>query len=283
MSVKRLHRDIMLSAVYQLATADNPAFADVDPDNDYYWRFDRQRLDAEGIRDALLYVSGGLDSKIGGPSLLLEDDENDRRTIYGEVSRFQVNEYLQTFDFPNPSLTAERRFATNVPLQSLYFMNSDFVHRQAERFVRRLVGETEKDEAVSEEGDAGEQAAQPRGAKTAGGDDADDEEADDGADLPESFDDRAMIEVAYPLLYGREVTEQEVTLGLEFLTEQRASLLEKELAELDTDEADDPAEDGEAADEDEDPEALAERRSSMKAWVQYARALFSAAEFRFID
>ncbi len=308
MSVKRLHRDIMLSAVYQLATADNPAFADVDPDNDYYWRFDRQRLDAEGIRDALLYVSGGLDSKIGGPSLLLEDDENDRRTIYGEVSRFQVNEYLQTFDFPNPSLTAERRFATNVPLQSLYFMNSDFVHRQAERFVRRLVGETEKAEAVAEEGDNGEQAAQPTAAKNAGGDDADDDEADDDDDLPESFDDRAMIHVAYPLLYGREVTEQEVTLGLEFLTEQRASLLEKELAGLDTeadDEADDPAEGGEAADEDdvpvgdsdednasvgdsdededEDPEALAERRSSMKAWVQYARALFSAAEFRFID
>ena len=100
-----------------------------------------------------------------------------------------------------------------------------------------------------------------------------------------------MIEAAYPLLYGRDVTEQEISLGLEFLVAQRASLLAKELEELEekkmaeTDEAE-GTEEGETADEsdeDEDPGALSERRASMQAWVQYARALFSAAEFRFID
>ena len=290
-SIKRLHRQIMLSSVYQLATSDNPEYAEIDANNDYYWRFNRQRLDAESIRDALLHVSGGLDPKIGGESLSLDDEKNDRRTLYGEVSRFQVNEYLQTFDFPNPSLTAERRFATNVPLQSLYFMNSDFVRRQADSFVRRLVAATGKSEAPAEADGESKDGSRREASKGDG-----EEENDSGEDdLPKHFDDRAMIEIAYPLLYGRDVTEQEVSLGLDFLVAQRASLLAKELEELEekkmaeADEAGDAEEAGNAdespdeSNEDEDPRILAERRASMQAWVQYARALFSAAEFRFID
>ncbi len=320
MSIKQLHRDIMLSSVYQLSADENPAFDDVDPNNRYYWRFNRQRLGAEGIRDALLHVSGNLDAKVGGKSLLLESDENNRRTIYGEVSRFQVNEYLQTFDFPNPSLTAERRFSTNVPLQSLYFMNSPFVQRQAEALVKRLATETAGDEEVAEDKDEevaevkGEaQAAANRGDAEGDGDDArddddqegkdddqdDDDQEDKDDDLPVSFNDRDMIGTAYPLLYGRAVTDQEVQLGLEFLTEQRASWLEQVLEEIAEEEADETAAGTDEPDESAEPDdegnaeqlakaetdraELAARRASMKAWVQYARALFSAAEFRFID
>lgn len=295
-SIKRLHRQIMLSSVYQLAADDNPRYADIDPDNHYFWRFNRQRLTAEAIRDGLLHVSGELDPKLGGKSLLLDDEDNDRRTLYGEVSRFQVDEYLQTFDFPNPSLTAERRFSTNVPLQSLYFMNSDFVHRQAESFVRRLGEATSDQEAEGERADDGsarDGADEPSsgGTASANGRAADDDDGDEPGDeedrvyaddeMPEVFDDRAMIEAAYPILYARAVTDAEASLGLDFLATQREAFLEAELARIVAD--DDEDEDGGSDPSAEELRSLAERRASMKAWVQYSRALFSAAEFRFIS
>ena len=285
-SIKRLHKQIMLSSVYRLAADDEPRYADIDPDNRLFWRFNRERLTAEAIRDGLLYVSGELDPKVGGKSLLLEDPKNDRRTLYGEVSRFQVNEFLQTFDFPNPSLTAERRFSTNVPLQSLYFMNSDFVHRQAEAFVRRLgalaAGEEGGDDAGAS---ADEDAPTPVGSGASGGGKpagkpGEEEEkvyADD--EMPRAFHDREMIRAAHPILYAREVTEAEVELGLAFLEAQRAAYLEEELARVVTDEE----ADGGSEPSGEELRELAERRASMKAWVQYSRALFSAAEFRFIS
>jgi mono/diheme cytochrome c family protein len=256
-SLRWLHREIMRSAVYQLGTGRDEANERVDAENRYYWRANRRRLDAESIRDALLHVAGTLDAEVGGPSLQIDDDENDRRTIYAWVSRFQLDEYLQIFDFPNPSLTAERRYMTNVPLQSLFFMNSDFVQRQAEHLVERL-------------------------AKEAGGvEDA--EGVEDG--LPATVDDRAMIAAAYALLYARQVTEVEVDAGLEFLTAQRSALLGSELADLVAEAAEggqagvSAAEGGTAA----DPRSRAERSASKEAWIQYARALFSAAEFRFVD
>jgi len=285
-SIKRLHRQIMLSSVYQLSADDNPRFADIDPDNRYFWRFNRQRLGAEAIRDGLLHVSGELDPEIGGESLQLEDEENLRRTLYGEVSRFQVNAYLQTFDFPNPSLTAERRFSTNVPLQSLYFMNSDFVHRRAESFVRRLGALAAGEEVASsgeDDSDAGSEAGERATDESAKDGDGKTDEADAYGDdeMPKVFDDRAMIDAAYPLLYAREVTDAEVGLGLEFLAAQREAHLEEELKRVVAEE--DEATDGGSEPSSEEARALAERRASMKAWVQYSRALFSAAEFRFIS
>lgn len=329
MSIKQLHRDIMKSSVYQLAATDNPAYADTDPDNTLFWRFKRQRLSAEGIRDALLAVSGELDDSIGGPSLELDDPKNDRRTLYGSVSRFQPHIFLQTFDFPSPSLTAEKRFSTNVPLQSLYFMNSPFVLNQVQSLVRRLADEVAKAAVVEEEeGDGGSTPPEQEAPEKAG-------EAKDS--LPRVFDDRAMIERAYPLLYGRDATEPEIELGLEFLTEQRASWTAKaeEEARKKADEeeaakaaatamsmtsdstgttADSTATAEPASGADADPVAaaaeaeadaekaaadeakaaaeaaaseaeareLAERKASMEAWTQYARALISAIEFRFI-
>ncbi len=299
----------MLSSVYQLAAADNPAFAGIDPDNRFFWRFNRQRLTAEAIRDGLLAVSGTLDREVGGESLQLDDEENHRRTLYSEVSRFQLHEYLQTFDFPNPSLTAERRYATNVPLQSLYFMNSDFVHRQADAFVRRLAeGTAGEGKAAGDGGASAPPGGQADGDAVGGGGkdrpkpDGAEEDGEEGeVEPPESFDDRAMIRAAYPLLYGREATTEEMDLGLEFLGAQRAEHLQAELEALvaDEDGPDDAGRgdeggptggelapeqgDGGATTRERQDRELAERRASMKAWVQYARALFSAAEFRFIS
>src|SRR5579872_4549837 len=140
MSIKKLHREIMLSSVYQLSNDYSKENYDKDPDNRLYWRANRHRLDAEEIRDAILMAAGDLDTKIGGPSADLTPDYS-RRTVYGKVSRFKLDEYLQLFDFPSPNISAEKRFATTVPLQRLFFMNSDFVQQQAELLARRVAAE----------------------------------------------------------------------------------------------------------------------------------------------
>ncbi len=138
MSFKKLHREILLSSVYQLSTESLAANVEKDPANRLYWRANRRRLDVEAIRDSVLFAAGGLDlKKAGGPSTDFADD-NDRRTVYCKVSRYRLNNFLQVFDFPNPSFTAEQRFSTNVPLQRLFFMNSSFVYRQAERLAKRV-------------------------------------------------------------------------------------------------------------------------------------------------
>ncbi len=318
MSIKRLHRDIMLSATYRLRAGRHAGNEGIDAGNRYYWRADRRRLDAESIRDALLHVSGGLDAKVGGPSVDLDDEDNDRRTLYGTVSRFQLDDYLQTFDFPDPNLSAERRYATNVPQQSLFFMNSPFVRREAERLVRRLAGETgregvggdepgadgpgaeaaigERSGADGERADAtrtaGEGAAGGEGAADDGGA-ADGDGAGGDEKIPAHFPDRAMIRAAYPLLYGREVSQAELVAGLAFLAERRASA-RKAGDEPEAADGEAAAAVGESEDEsvpvngrDASPEDgagdLTERRASMRAWTQYARALFSAAEFRFVE
>ena len=143
MSIKKLHRQILLSSVYQLSTEDSEANSAKDPANRLYWRANRRRLDAEAIRDSILFVSGALDlKKVGGPSTDFGDD-NHRRTVFCKISRYRIDNYLQVFDFPNPSFTAEQRFITNVPLQRLFFMNSSFVYKQAERLARRVYDEAD--------------------------------------------------------------------------------------------------------------------------------------------
>jgi hypothetical protein len=140
MSIKKLHREIMLSSVYQLSNEFNQANYDKDSANRLYWRANRRRMDVEQIRDSLLAASGALDRKIGGPSEVLTP-QSTRRTIYGKVSRYKLDDFLQLFDFPSPGISAEQRYTTNVPLQRLFFMNSDFVQQQAELLARRIQSE----------------------------------------------------------------------------------------------------------------------------------------------
>ena len=77
----------------------------------------------EALRDSLLFVSGNLDAKAGGPPAAL-DDKNKRRTVYGFVSRRKLDRHAGAVRFPNPNSTSEQRMVTNVPLQRLFFMNS---------------------------------------------------------------------------------------------------------------------------------------------------------------
>ncbi|MEW6321213.1 MAG: PSD1 and planctomycete cytochrome C domain-containing protein [Acidobacteriota bacterium] len=144
-SMKALHREIMRSAVYRLSADHDATAMTKDADNRLYWRHTRRRLSAEQIRDAVLFVSGALDTKVGGPSVPLTPLAT-RRTVYGKVSRYQLDEFLQLFDFPSPSQTAEQRYATNVPLQRLFFMNSDFMQQHAEKLAES-VADAPDDEA----------------------------------------------------------------------------------------------------------------------------------------
>jgi mono/diheme cytochrome c family protein len=142
MSVKKLHREIMLSSVYQLASDTDATNLAKDSGNRCYWRFDKKRMDAEQVRDSVLLVSGLLDKGIGGPSVDLKPSFN-RRTIYGKVSRYKLDEYLQLFDFPSPAISAEKRFTTTVPQQRLFLLNSDFMQMQAEELAKRVSTEAD--------------------------------------------------------------------------------------------------------------------------------------------
>ncbi|HEY2431265.1 MAG TPA: PSD1 and planctomycete cytochrome C domain-containing protein [Vicinamibacterales bacterium] len=144
-SLKQLHRLLMLSAVYQSSDDDSPAAFAKDSGNRWYWRANRRRMTAEELRDASLFSAGALDLKMGGPSADLTPAST-RRTLYGKVSRYKLDSFLQLFDFPAPTISAEQRFSTNVPLQRLFLMNSDFMQQQAERLARLL--EAEPDNAA---------------------------------------------------------------------------------------------------------------------------------------
>jgi hypothetical protein len=139
-SIKAMHREIMLSSTYMLSSENVEANATVDADNRLVWRASWKRLDAESLRDSLLYVAGNLDLTTGGPPVRF-NDSNNRRAVYGFVSRWKPNPTMTLFDFPLPIQTAEQRNVTNVPVQRLFLMNSSFVENQAKSFANRLTGD----------------------------------------------------------------------------------------------------------------------------------------------
>lgn len=146
-SIKALHREIMNSAVYQLAAASDPAAFEADPDNRLYWRANRRRLDIEPLRDTLLAVTGELDTRMGGKAEKLTEASNKRRTVYGFVSRRKLDGTLALFDFPNPNSSSEQRIETATPLQALYFLNSTFLQDRAKALAARLASEGADDTA----------------------------------------------------------------------------------------------------------------------------------------
>lgn len=125
-SIKKLHREIMLSSVYVESARASDEAAAADPENRLLSHANLRRLDAEAIRDEILLAAGNLDLTAGGKPQPLDLD-NHRRTIYGFISRRKLNPYLSLFDYPVPNATSEARNQTNVPVQRLFFMNSPFM------------------------------------------------------------------------------------------------------------------------------------------------------------
>jgi hypothetical protein len=137
-SLKWLHRQILNSQVYQLASHTDSESQKADPGNADLWRGRRHRLDIEAWRDSLLFVSGQLDEKRGGPTFSLKDASARRRTVYAKVSRHELDSLLRLFDFPDANVTADKRSVTTVPQQQLFAMNSEFMVNQAIALAARL-------------------------------------------------------------------------------------------------------------------------------------------------
>jgi hypothetical protein len=147
-SIKRMHREVMLSSTYALSSEYSAVNFGLDSDNKWLWRANIRRLDVEAIRDSLLFVSGTLDPKIGGPAIPIEDEKNVQRTLYGSVSRRKLDRFLRLFDFPDPNQTSEQRITTNVPLQQLFFLNSDIVRKAAEALLQQMSSDLSKEEKI---------------------------------------------------------------------------------------------------------------------------------------
>jgi hypothetical protein len=137
----------MLSASYRMSSEFNQQHDDLDPENRRLWRMNRRRLEVEPWRDAMLAVAGRLDRSMGGPSIDLAKPGNQRRTLYGFISRHKLNDLLRLFDFPDPNITAGQRSVTTVPLQQLFVLNSDFVLQQAKALAGRLQQDSADDAA----------------------------------------------------------------------------------------------------------------------------------------
>ncbi len=144
-SIKALHREIMQTATYQLGSRYDAQDAEIDGDNKMLWRMNRRRLEVEPWRDAMLAVSGKLDRTLGGPSTNLADPNNRRRTLYGSVSRHELNPLLRLFDFPDPNVTCEGRTITTVPLQQLFVLNDEFMVENAKALAARLTASNKDD------------------------------------------------------------------------------------------------------------------------------------------
>ena len=158
---KRLHKMIMLSAVYQQSSrrTDNPDHnrAELeDPENRLLWRMPLRRLEAEALRDSILAVAGRLDRSLGGQPVGLEARSDglqlasgpgaQRRSVYLLSRRTWPSTFMGTFDFPNIDTTCIRRAPSATPLQSLTLMNSGFVFENAEAAARRLMDHIVGDE-----------------------------------------------------------------------------------------------------------------------------------------
>ncbi|HUS07056.1 MAG TPA: DUF1549 and DUF1553 domain-containing protein, partial [Bryobacteraceae bacterium] len=159
-TLKQLHRMILLSNTYQQSSQQpaGSAAAVKDPENTLLWKFSRRRLDAEEIRDASLAAAGRLNTKAGGPGVIVPVDkdllvflykpsqwtvaedvaEHDRRSIYLLAKRNLRLPFMEVFDSPDMQLSCPRRDASTHAPQALELLNGDFSNHMAEALAERL-------------------------------------------------------------------------------------------------------------------------------------------------
>ena len=192
-SVKAMHRLILTSRTWQLASRG----AGEDP---LWSHAARRRLDAESVRDALLFVSGDLDPTPGGahpfPAVstwgftqhnqFFASYDTSKRTVYQMQQRLRRHPFLLLFDGADPNSSTAQRQATTTPLQSLFMMNDPFIHKRAESFAARV--------------------------------------------LREKTDEAARIERAFQILYARPPSPEEVQLAASHLAKLTANQLSPEKA-----------------------------------------------------
>lgn len=148
-SFKRMHRLILTSAVYQqTALRETPQVAALkDPTNRLLWRFNTTRLDADQIRDAMLFASGELRERTGGPSV---DHGQPVRSIYTKVVRNSRDPFLAAFDFPMGFTSTPERNTTTTPTQALMMINGDYTLARAAALARRLSRHSDSRKQIEE-------------------------------------------------------------------------------------------------------------------------------------
>ena len=153
-SLKHLQRRILSSATWQQSGLPRKEALAVDAGSRLLWRFPPRRIEAEGIRDSILAVSGNLDRARGGPSFYLHvvDRENvyhyhpkeafgpadTRRMVYAFKVRMEQDGIFGAFDCPDGSLVMPKRSVSTTPLQALNLFNSRFILDQSQTFADRL-------------------------------------------------------------------------------------------------------------------------------------------------
>ena len=137
--LKSIHRLIVTSATYRQSSTIPPRALAVDPRNRLLSHFGRRRLDAEGVRDALLAISGALDATIGGRGGA--DDRAPRRSLYLDVKRSRPSPFLRAFDAPDRVTGMGKRSVTTTAPQVLLLMNGPAVRGWAETFAARVLRE----------------------------------------------------------------------------------------------------------------------------------------------
>ncbi|HRK15454.1 MAG TPA: PSD1 and planctomycete cytochrome C domain-containing protein [Prosthecobacter sp.] len=153
-SLKHLHRRILTSRTWRMASTDSADNLASDPGNTLYWKFNRQRLDAESLRDTLLLLSGQLDltpqdKPFPFPAMkdwgytqhhpFKDDYPSNKRSIYQMTKRLTAAPYMQTFDGPDPNACTATRDSSVTALQALHFLNDETVHTTAEGIVKALL------------------------------------------------------------------------------------------------------------------------------------------------
>jgi len=161
-TLKRLHKQIMMSNVYQLSSKATDAALAKDPSNAMLWRFNMRRLNAEEVRDSFLSVSGSLNLTLGGTSvypkipdevlagqsrpgegwLTSSRDLGNRRSVYVYVKRALQVPVLIAFDQADTDSSCPVRYTTTVPTQALGLLNGEFANDQAAALVDRLAKES---------------------------------------------------------------------------------------------------------------------------------------------
>ncbi len=149
--LKQLHRLILTSTAWRQSSVRDSDKMAIDAENDYYWRRPIQRLDAEILRDRMLFASGTLDRKFAGPPVAIKEDDTGqvivdgqqtRRSIYIRVRRSQPVAMLQSFDAPVMDVNCQRRPVSTVATQSLILLNGEFTLQQADLLAERIIQET---------------------------------------------------------------------------------------------------------------------------------------------
>lgn len=159
-SLKKLHRLMVTSHTYRQSSADRPDAAKLDAQNTLLWRANRRKLDAEAVRDSVLFVAGRLDDRMGGPSFrdfVIERPEHSphfeyhlhdprdarahRRSVYRFLVRSQPQPFMATLDCADPSMSVDKRNETINPLQALALLNNGLTVVMAEAFATDVTQE----------------------------------------------------------------------------------------------------------------------------------------------